>query len=90
MLQVLASGLAFGAVDGIWGAFRGSFRAAVGATTATGLLDLALALTYVASHRVLAPCIVAHPVINLFAEPGLVLAAVRGEMGSPVRTPGTN
>jgi hypothetical protein len=85
VLQVLASGLAFGVVHGIWGAFRGSLRAAAGATTATGLLGLALATTYIASHRVLAPCIMAHVMINLFAEPGLVLAAVRGEMGSPVR-----
>jgi membrane protease YdiL (CAAX protease family) len=82
-MQVLASGLAFGLVHGIWGAFRGSVTAAIGATVATGVLGLALAVVYLASHRVLAPCIVSHLLINALAEPGLVLAAVRGEMGAP-------
>ena len=44
------------------------------------ILGLMLALVYVASHRILAPCIVAHFITNLLIEPGLVLAAVRGEM----------
>jgi CAAX protease family protein len=82
LLQVVASALAFGLMHGIWGAFRGSLAAAVGATLATGALGLALALVYIASHRLLAPCIVAHFLINALAEPGLVLAAVRGEMGA--------
>ena len=82
-LQVLASGLAFGVVHGIWGAFRGSWTAAIGATVATGALGVALAAVFLASHRVLAPCIASHLLINALAEPGLVLAAVRGEMGSP-------
>ena len=81
-LQVLASGLAFGLVHGVWGVFRGSISAAIGATVATGVLGLALAVVYLASHRVLAPCIASHLIINALAEPGLVLAAVRGEMGS--------
>ena len=81
-LQVLASGLAFGLVHGIWGAFKGSVTAAIGATVATGVLGLGLAVVFLASHRVLAPCIVSHLLINALAEPGLVLAAVRGEMGS--------
>ena len=34
------------------------------------------------SGRSLAPCIVAHFLINAFIEPGLVLAAARGEMSS--------
>jgi len=80
-LQVVASAAAFGAAHGVWGAFRGSARAAVGATLATGVLGAALAVVFVASHRVLAPCVTSHVLINLFAEPGLVLAAVRGEMG---------
>jgi membrane protease YdiL (CAAX protease family) len=82
LLQVLASALAFGLMHGIWGTFRGSFTAAVGATLATGALGLALALVYIASHRLLAPCVVSHFLINALAEPGLVLAAVRGEMGA--------
>ena len=82
-IQILASGVAFGAAHGIWGAIRGSIAAAVGATVATGILGAALAVVYLASGRNVAPCIVAHFLINAFAEPGLVLAAVRGEMGMP-------
>ena len=82
LLQVVISALAFGLMHGIWGAFRGSVAAAVGATLATGALGFALALVYIVSHRLLAPCIVSHFLINALAEPGLVLAAVRGEMGA--------
>jgi membrane protease YdiL (CAAX protease family) len=80
VLQILASGFLFGAAHGIWGIMGGSLRAAIGATVATGLLGIALAIVFVVSGRVLAPCIAAHFLINLLAEPGLVLAAVRGEM----------
>ena len=83
VVQILASGLLFGAAHGIWGAFRDSIAAAVGATVTTGALGAGLAVAYVASDRNLAPCVVAHFLINAFAEPGLVLAAVRGEMGRP-------
>lgn|ERR1700687_2078855 len=86
VVQILASALSFGLVHGIWGLFRGSWRASIGAVAATGILGFALAVVYVASHRVIAPCIVSHFLINLLIEPGLVLAAVRGEMGS--RKPG--
>ncbi|HWW87976.1 MAG TPA: CPBP family glutamic-type intramembrane protease [Vicinamibacterales bacterium] len=79
-VQVLASALAFGIMNGIWGLFRRSLRAAIGATLATGVLGGALAIVFVASRRVLAPCIVSHFLINAFAEPGLVLPPVRGEM----------
>lgn len=79
-VQVLASALAFGAVHGVWGAIRGSIRAAVGAVAATGVLGGLLAIVFLAGHRVLAPCVVAHVLINAFAEPGLVLGAVRGEL----------
>ena len=82
-LQVLASALAFGLLHGVWGAFRGSIIAAMGATIATGALGCALAAVYLMSHRVLAPCILSHFLINVFVEPGLVLAAVRGEISRP-------
>lgn len=32
--------------------------------------------------KILAPCVVSHFLINLFIEPGLVLAALREEMGT--------
>jgi uncharacterized protein len=79
--QILLSALAFGLAHGIWGFFRGSVRAGMGATVATGAMGAALSLVYLASGRSLAPCIAAHFLINAFAEPGLVLAAIRGEMG---------
>lgn len=81
VIQVLASGLLFGLAHGIWGFFRGSLAAAIGATLATAMLGLALAVVYLASHRIVAPAILSHFLINAFAEPGLVLAAVKGEMG---------
>jgi hypothetical protein len=87
--QILLSGLAFGLAHGIWGFFRGSVRAGLGATVATGAMGAALALVYLAAGRSLAPCIAAHFLINAFAEPGLVLAAVRGEMGGGPPSPST-
>ena len=64
------------------GVFRGSVVAAIGASTATTVLGLALAIVYIVSGRVLAPCVVSHFLINLIIEPGLILAAVRGEMSA--------
>jgi hypothetical protein len=82
VVQVLGAGLFFGAVHGIWGLMGKSFRAAVGATLATGFLGIMLAIVFLLAGRSVTPCIVAHFVINLLIEPGLVLAATRGEMGS--------
>ena len=78
--QVVLSGLAFGVAHGIWALFRGSLSTGVGAIIVTGVLGALLAIVYLASNRSLAPCITSHFLINLFIEPGLVLAAVRGEM----------
>lgn len=80
VLQVLGSGLAFGLLHGVWGVFGGSLRAALGATLATGFLGVMLAIVFLAGGRSLAPCVVAHFVVNALIEPGLVLAATRGEM----------
>ena len=75
------SGVAFGLVHGIWALFRGSWRAGLGAITATGILGAALGIVYIVGGRSLAPCVTAHFWINVFSEPGLMLAAIRGEMG---------
>jgi membrane protease YdiL (CAAX protease family) len=80
VVQIIISGLAFGLAHGVWGLMGKSLRAAIGATIATGILGIGLAIVFVASGRNLAPCIVAHFLINLLIEPGLVLAATRGEM----------
>jgi len=82
-LQVLASGLVFGLAHGIWGLFGRSPRAALGATLATGLLGIGLALVYLAAERSLLPCVAAHTVIDAFIEPGMVLAACHGEFRHP-------
>jgi uncharacterized protein len=81
IVQVLGSTAAFGALHGVWGLMGKSIRAALGATLATGLLGALLAIVFLLAGRSLAPCVVAHFLINLFIEPGLVLAATRGEMG---------
>jgi uncharacterized protein len=77
----MASGPLFGLAHGIWGFFRGSVAAGVGATLATGALGTGLAAVYVASHHIVAPAILSHFFVNALAEPGLVLAAVKGETG---------
>ena len=82
VVQVLGAGLLFGAIHGVWGLMGKSFRAAIGATVATGFLGMMLGIVFLLAGRSLAPCIVAHFAINLLIEPGLVLAATRGEMGS--------
>ncbi len=82
IIQVLGAGLLFGAIHGVWGLMGGSFRAAIGATLATGFLGLMLGVVFLLAGRSLAPCIAAHFLINLLIEPGLVLAATRGEMAS--------
>ena len=81
-VQVLGAGLLFGAIHGIWGLMGKSFRAALGATIATGFLGVILGIVFLLAGRSLAPCIAAHFAINLLIEPGLVLAATRGEMES--------
>ena len=80
MLQIIISGLAFGLAHGVWGLMGKSIRTAIGATVATGILGIGLAIVFVASERNLALCIVSHFLINVLIEPGLVLAATRGEM----------
>lgn len=81
-VQVLVSGLAFGLAHGVWGLFGKSLRATLGATLVTGVLGTALAVIYLAAGRQLMPCIAAHFLIDALIEPGLVLAACRGEMDS--------
>jgi hypothetical protein len=80
-LQLIASAVAFGAVHAVWGLLRGSLRTALGAMIATGSFGFLLAVLYAVSQRNLAPSISAHFIVNFFAEPGLVLAALSGEMG---------
>lgn len=80
VIQVLGAGLLFGAAHAIWGLMGKNFRAALGAMIATGALGAMLGIVYLLAERSVAPCIAAHFLINLLIEPGLVLAATRGEM----------
>lgn len=86
LVQILASALTFGLLHGIWGFMGRNIKAAVGAIIATSILGALLALVYVASHRVLISCVVAHFLIDAFIEPGLVLGGLRGEMGLVLST----
>lgn len=81
VIQIVVSALAFGIAHGLWGFFSGSFSIGFGAASATGVLGAALASIYVLGGRSLAPCIVAHALIDAVIEPGLLLAAVTGKMG---------
>jgi uncharacterized protein len=80
VVQLAASAVAFGVAHAVWGLFRGSVVAALRVVLVTGALGFGLAVVYLISHRIVAPCIVAHFAMNLFAEPGLVLSALKGEM----------
>jgi hypothetical protein len=89
LVQILLSALAFGASHGVWGFFGGGVRSGVGAILATSSLGAALACVYLLSGRSVAACVAAHVLIDALIEPGLVLAAIRGEMAPGGRTPST-
>ena len=86
LVQIVASALTFGLLHGIWGLMGRNVKAALGAIAATSILGALLAAVYLASHRVLFPCVVAHFLIDAFIEPGLVLGGLRGEMGRALST----
>lgn len=86
--QILASALLFGAAHAGWGFLTGSanWPATIGAMVATGILGALLAVVYALSRRSLWPAIVAHGLIDLVAEPWLMLFALGGGFaGHPVR-----
>lgn len=80
-IQVVASAHAFGVAHGTWGLMSGSFQVALGATIATTCLGYGLAIVYLVGRRSLAPCIVAHALIDAVIEPGLLLSAIAGFHG---------
>jgi hypothetical protein len=81
--QVVWSALIFGALHAVWGVVARNWKVATGSMIATGLLGAALALVYLASDRVLAPCIWAHITINLVLEPWLLIAAMTRGLEAP-------
>ena len=80
--QVVYSAVIFGGAHAIWGVAARNWRVAMGSMVATGLLGAALALVYIVSDRVVAPCIWAHIAINLVLEPWLLIAAMMRGFGS--------
>ncbi len=80
-LQVILSGLLFGAAHVGWGALGGggfALYAAIGAVVSTGVLGTLLAIVYLLGGRSIAPSMTAHAVINLAVEPWLILFASSG------------
>ncbi|GAA2089466.1 MULTISPECIES: CPBP family intramembrane glutamic endopeptidase [Brevibacterium] len=82
-LQVLGTGVAFGAAHSLWVLFSRDARIILPVTTATTVLGAALGMTYLLADRNALPVIVAHIVINLIIEPWLLLSAVNKRWGAP-------
>lgn len=79
-LQILASALLFGAAHAGWGFLEGraNLPATVGAMVSTAILGGLLAVAYALAKRSLWPVIIAHGLIDLIAEPWLMLFALGG------------
>jgi hypothetical protein len=75
IVQILASGIAFGIAHAFWG-IRGGMSAVYGAVRSTTMLGVALAVVFVVGGRVVFPCVMAHFTINLVLEPWLLYAYV--------------
>jgi uncharacterized protein len=75
IVQILASGAAFGIVHAFWG-IRGGMPAVIGAVRSTTLMGLALAVVFIMAGRIVFPCVVAHFAINLVLEPWLLYAYI--------------
>jgi CAAX protease family protein len=89
LAQIAVSALVFGGVHVVWGV-RGGLRAALNAVLATTVLGLLLGVVYLASQRVVLPCVLAHFVLNAVLEPWLVYAyALRGRGPQPAAVSGT-
>lgn len=81
VIQVAASAAAFGLAHGTWGLLGGNLHAAISAAIATTFLGTGLGIVYLVGGRSLAPCIVAHFLIDAVIEPGLLLSATKGFHG---------
>lgn len=84
-VQILVSGVLFGAAHFGWVLFSGrvNWQALIGPVTATAILGLAYAISYIASRRSLMPVIAGHFIMNVLIEPWLILAALSGAMFQP-------
>lgn len=73
IVQIVVSALLFGIVHATW-AFRGGINAFFKAVGSTTLLGAMLSVVFVASNRIVLPCIAAHFALNVVLEPWLVYA----------------
>ena len=80
VLQVIASGLTFGAAHLIWGLATWHFMTGVRVALATGSLGLCWGVVYIIGDRSLAPVIVSHFLVSFCIHPGSILAAFSGQM----------
>lgn len=83
VVQVIGSALTFAAVHAVW-AIRGGMRSLISATLSTGILGALLGIVFVASNRILLPCVVAHFLINIVLEPWLGYAFALRAQGASV------
>ncbi len=77
VVQVLASGVIFGAAHAVWGLLGRNLRAAGLSMLYTTGLGLALAVVYVVAGRQVAPAVWSHVLINLAIEPWLILGVMQ-------------
>jgi membrane protease YdiL (CAAX protease family) len=85
-IQIVASGVAFGAVHAVWGLVGGSLRAAWTSMVFTTALGLALAGVYLLAGRQLAPAAWSHILVNLAIEPWLLLGVMGLRQERPAQT----
>lgn len=79
-VQVIASGVCFGAAHVGWGLFaaKPQWNLVIGAMVTTSVLGLMYALIYVASRRSLMPVLIGHVLMDVLIEPWLVMITLAG------------
>ena len=79
-VQVIASGVCFGAAHVGWGLFaaKPQWNVVIGAMVSTTILGLMYALIYVASRRSLMPVLIGHVLMDVLIEPWLVMVTLVG------------
>lgn len=74
-LQIVLSALAFAVAHTVWIVFSRNWRILVPVLISTFILGVMLSSVYLTSERVVLPAVLAHIVINLVIEPGLLHSA---------------
>lgn len=74
--QVIASAVLFGAAHALWVLMARDWRIIIPVVSSTALLGFALAILYLGADRSTFPPVIAHILINLIIEPGLILSSI--------------